>query len=81
MDIADLLIRPHGKEYIEISPVERYEDPGLHPTFLKLKELVGGCNMEELALPVEGLDLGLDLKVEVEGEGEGVPNDPGVPCR
>lgn len=75
MDIADLLIRQHGKEYIEISPVERYEDPGLHPTFLKLKELVGGCNMEELALPVERLDL------EVEVEGEGVPNDPGVPCR
>mgnify|MGYP001205026645 CR=1 FL=1 len=49
VDIADLLIRQHRKEHIEITPVERYEDPKSHPTFLKLKGLLGGCDMEELA--------------------------------
>jgi len=49
VDIADLLIRQHRKEHMAITPVEKYEDPRLHPTFLKLKGLVSGCNMKELA--------------------------------
>ncbi|OQB67932.1 MAG: hypothetical protein BWX93_01685 [Bacteroidetes bacterium ADurb.Bin139] len=47
VDIADLLIRQHRKEHIEITPVERYEDPKSHPTFLKLKGLVGVGSLEE----------------------------------
>ncbi|MDD3945994.1 MAG: hypothetical protein PHS38_14980 [Bacteroidales bacterium] len=61
VDIADLLIRQYRKEHIEITPVEQYEDPRMHPTFLKLKRMVGGCDMGELALLVNELDL------EVEG--------------
>ncbi|MFA5229356.1 MAG: DUF6371 domain-containing protein [Candidatus Paceibacterota bacterium] len=57
VDIADLLIRQHRKEHMAITPVEQYEDPRMHPTFLKLKGLVGGCDMEEVALLVAGLDL------------------------
>ena len=49
VDIADLLIRQHRKEHMAITQVEKYEDPRLHPTFLKLKGLVSGCNMKELA--------------------------------
>ncbi|MDD4032825.1 MAG: DUF6371 domain-containing protein, partial [Bacteroidales bacterium] len=49
VDIADLLIRQHRKEHIAITPVERYEDPRMHPTFLKLKGLVGGYDMDLLA--------------------------------
>jgi len=33
------------------------EDPLSHPTFLKLKKLLGASNMEEVALLVAGLDL------------------------
>ena len=36
---------------------EESVDPLLHPTFLKLKKLVGAGNMEEVALLVAGLDL------------------------
>ena len=49
VDIADLLIRQHRKEHMAITPVEKYEDPRLHPTFLKLKGMVGGCDMKKLA--------------------------------
>ncbi len=41
VDIADLLIRQYRKEHIAIAPVEKYEDPRLHPTFLKLRGMVG----------------------------------------
>ncbi|MDD3944993.1 MAG: DUF6371 domain-containing protein [Bacteroidales bacterium] len=61
VDIADLLIRQYRKEHIAIIPVEKYEGPKMHPTFLKLKGMVGAGNLEELALLVNGLDL------EVEG--------------
>jgi len=67
VDIADLLIRQHRKERIEVEVVRERQDPLLHPTFLKLKGLVGVAyledlgNLEELALLVAGLDL------EVEG--------------
>ncbi len=47
LDITVLLIRQHRKEHIEITPVERYEDPKSHPTFLKLKGLVGVGSLEE----------------------------------
>jgi hypothetical protein len=57
VDIADLLIRQHRKEHLAITPVEKYEDPKQHPTFLKLKGMVGAGNLEELALLVNGLDL------------------------
>jgi hypothetical protein len=58
VDIADLLIRQHRKEHLTITPVEQYEDPKQHPTFLKLRELVGvRNNLEEVALLVAGLDL------------------------
>ena len=49
VDIADLLIRQHRKEHMDITPVERYEEPRMHPTFLKLKGLVGGYDMDLLA--------------------------------
>ncbi len=74
VDIADLLIRQHRQEHMAIIPVEKYEDPRLHPTFIKLKELVDVGNMEEqedvdyleeLALLVNELDL------EVEGVRKG----------
>jgi hypothetical protein len=61
VDIADLLIRQHRKEHIAITPVEKYEDPRLHPTFLKLKGMVDVGHMEGLALLINELDL------EVEG--------------
>ena len=59
VDIADLLIRQHRKEYIPIIPVEEQRDPMKHPTFLKMKELVNIGNMEELALLIDDLDLEL----------------------
>ena len=49
VDIADLLIRQHRKEHMAITQVEKYEDPKSHPTFLKLKGLVGAGSLEELA--------------------------------
>ena len=76
VDIADLLIRQHRKERLAVEVAEAFEElldtgdygnPLTHPTFLKLKGLVGTANLEELrnleelALLVEGLDL------EVEG--------------
>ncbi|MDD4033515.1 MAG: DUF6371 domain-containing protein, partial [Bacteroidales bacterium] len=61
VDIADLLIRQHRKEHIAITPVEKYEDPRMHPTFLKLKGMEGVGHMEEMAVLVNELDL------EVEG--------------
>ena len=36
---------------------EESVDPLSHPTFLKLKKLLGASNMEEVALLVAGLDL------------------------
>ncbi|MFA5313508.1 MAG: hypothetical protein WC375_09380, partial [Methanomassiliicoccales archaeon] len=63
VDIADLLIRQHRKERINVEVVRERQDPLLHPTFLKLKGLVGVAyledlgNLEELALLVAGLDL------------------------
>ncbi|HQN82602.1 MAG TPA: hypothetical protein PK485_07605 [Bacteroidales bacterium] len=83
VDIADLLIRQHRKEHIEITPVERYEDPKSHPTFLKLKGLLGGCDMEELANMEELADVDYmeelallvnELGLEVEGINRTVPN-------
>ena len=83
VDIADLLIQQHRKEHIAITPVERYEDPRMHPTFLRLKGLVDGCDMEELA-DVDNIkklvDVGYmeelallvnELGLEVEGVREG----------
>jgi hypothetical protein len=72
VDIADLLIRQQREEHVAVVVVEKagvfggFEEPGdpmdagdalLHPTFLKLKKLVGAGNMEEVALLVAGLDL------------------------
>jgi len=57
VDIADLLIRQHRKEHLAITPVERYEDPRMHPAFLKLKGMVDVGNMEEMAVLVNELDL------------------------
>jgi hypothetical protein len=75
VDIADLLIRQHKKEYIAITPVEKYEDPRMHPTFLRLKKLLGVGSMEELA-DVGNLEelvlLVNELDLEVEGVREGV---------
>jgi hypothetical protein len=59
VDIADLLIRQHRKEYIPIIPVEEQRDPMKNSTFLKMKELVNISNMEELALLIDDLDLEL----------------------
>jgi hypothetical protein len=76
VDIADLLIRQHREEHVDVEVAggrggfEGFGEPGgvvehgdalLHPTFLKLKKLLGVGNMEEVALLVAGLDL------EVEG--------------
>jgi len=74
VDIADLLIRQHRKEHIEITPVERYEDPRMHPTFLKLKGLLGMGSLEELADVGYWKELALlvnELDLEVEGVKEG----------
>jgi len=64
VDIADLLIRQQREERVAVEvevevEVEAGEqgDPLLHPTFLKLKKLLGVCNMKEVALLVAGLDL------------------------
>ncbi|MDD4033580.1 MAG: DUF6371 domain-containing protein, partial [Bacteroidales bacterium] len=80
VDIADLLIRQQRKERVEVEVAggrggfEGFGEPGgvvahgdalLHPTFLKLKEMVGGCDIEEMAVLVNELDL------EVEGVKEG----------
>ena len=59
VDIADLMIRQHRKEYIPIMPVEERRDPMKNSTFLKMKELVNISNMEELALLIDDLDLEL----------------------
>ena len=79
VDIADLMIRQHRKEHIAITPVERYEDPRMHPTFLKLKGMVSGGslegqmgaeNLEELADVGYMEELALlvyELGLEVEG--------------
>ena len=67
VDIADLLIRQHRKEQIDVEVAEGFGgfmesgDALSHPTFLKLKKWLGAGNMEEVALLVAGLDL------EVEG--------------
>lgn len=74
VDIADLLIQQHRQEHMAITPVEKYEDPRLHPTFIKLKELVDVGNMEEL-LNVDYLEelalLVNELDLELEGVREG----------
>ncbi len=72
VDIADLLIRQHREEHVDVEVAggrggfEGFGEPGgvvehgdalLHPTFLKLKKLLGVGNMEEVALLVAGLDL------------------------
>jgi len=77
VDIADLLIRQHRKEHIEITPVERYEDPRMHPTFLKLKGLLGMGSLEELADVGYWKELALlvnELDLEVEGVNRTVSN-------
>ena len=70
VDIADLLIRQHRKEHLAITPIEKYEDPRMHPTFLKLRGMVCGCDMEELADVGYWKELALlvnELDLEVEG--------------
>ena len=75
VDIADLLIRQHREERVEVEVAEGFGSCGScgesgdamsHPTFLKLKRLLGADNMEELtdvdywkelALLVNELDL------------------------
>ncbi|HRX94281.1 MAG TPA: hypothetical protein P5158_09205, partial [Chitinophagaceae bacterium] len=58
VDIADLLIRQQREERVEAEVAEGFgscgscgesRDAMSHPTFLKLKEMVGGCDMELLA--------------------------------
>jgi len=74
VDIADLLIRQQREEHVDVvvaggfggsGEPGGYGEPGdplFHPTFLKLKKLLGvDNNMEEVAFLVAGLDL------EVEG--------------
>ena len=80
VDIADLLIRQHRKEHMAITPVEKYEDPRMHPTFLKLKGLVGVGSLEELDNMKELADVGYleDLALlvnELDLEVEGVKED------
>jgi len=70
VDIADMLIRQHRKEHMAITPVEQYEDPKMHPTFLKLKGMVGMGNMEEVVDVGYWKELVLlvnELDLEVEG--------------
>jgi hypothetical protein len=72
VDIADLLIKQHRKERINVEVAEGFGgfggcgEPGgfvqpgaamSHPTFLKLKKWLGAGNLEEVALLVAGLDL------------------------
>jgi len=57
VDIADLLIRQHRKERINVEVADGPGDALSHPTFLKLKKWLGAGNMEEVALLVAGLDL------------------------
>ena len=57
VDIADLLIRQHRKERINVEVADGPGDALSHPTFLKLKQWLGAGNMEEVALLVAGLDL------------------------
>ncbi|MDD3945828.1 MAG: hypothetical protein PHS38_14125, partial [Bacteroidales bacterium] len=63
VDIADLLIRQWREERVEVEVAEGFGSCGesgdalSHPTFLKLKKLLGASNMEEVALLVAGLDL------------------------
>ena len=70
VDIADLLIRQQREERVEVEVADGpggsgeprgYGEPGdplFHPTFLKLKKLLGvDNNMEEVAFLVAGLDL------------------------
>ncbi|MDD4033219.1 MAG: hypothetical protein PHS48_08260, partial [Bacteroidales bacterium] len=63
VDIADLLIRQHRKERINVEVAEGprgFVEPGdamSHPTFLKLKKWLGAGNLVEVALLVAGLDL------------------------
>ena len=45
VDIADLLVRQYRREHISITPFEEQRDPMIHPTYLKLKELVNIRNM------------------------------------
>ena len=46
VDIADLLIRQHRKEYIPIIPVKEQRDPMKNPTFLKVMEMGNISNAE-----------------------------------
>ena len=57
VDIADLLIRQHRKEYIPIMPIEEQRDPMKNPTFLKVKEMGNISNAEELALLIDEMEL------------------------
>ena len=66
VDIADLLIRQQREERVEVEVAGGFgscgscgesRDAMSHPTFLKLKKLLGASNMEEVALLVAGLDL------------------------
>ena len=59
VDIADLLIRQHRKEYIPIMPIEEQRDPMKNMTFLKMKELGDFGNEEEVALLID--ELGLEM--------------------
>ena len=57
VDIADLLIRQHRKEYIPIIPVEEQRDPMKNPIFLKMKELGNIGNEKEVARLIEEMEL------------------------
>ena len=57
VDIADLLIRQHRKEYIPIIPVEEQRDPMKNMTFLKMMELGNIGNEKEVARLIEEMEL------------------------
>ena len=57
VDIADLLIRQHRKEYIPIIPVEEQRDPMKNMTFLKVMELGNIGNEKEVARLIEEMEL------------------------
>ena len=59
VDIADLLIRQHRKEYIPIIPVEEQRDSMKNSTFLKVKEMGNISNAEELAMLID--EMGLEM--------------------
>lgn len=63
VDIADLLIRQHRREYIPIIPVKEQRDPMKNSTFLKVKEMGNISNAEELALLIDEMELEMELEM------------------